>query len=168
MRRAHVLGSLALTTILITTAAAAATTGHQPSRAGSAALDTVTLVYDEPFNGGTGTFVDLGKPGLGAGDIFLTTGVPMLSHHTGKRIGVEDGTEIIISGAHDGTVEMNMTLRLPDGLVMLSGVVRHTDQPFRLPVVGGTGTYADVTGQMSEIRENRKKNVTVIKLELTY
>jgi hypothetical protein len=126
----------------------------------------VTFVYDEPVNGGTTKYVNLGKPKLGPGDMFLTNGVPMLSHETGERIGVEDGTETVVSIKHDGTVEMNMTLRLHDGLVMLSGVVRHTDTPFRIPVVGGTGAYANATGQMTELREDDKRKVTVIEVKL--
>jgi hypothetical protein len=99
--------------------------------------------------------------------MFLTVGVPMLDHATGDRIGAMDGTEIIDSARHDGTVEMNETLRFDDGLVILSGVVRHTDEPFRLAVVGGTGAYTGAHGQVSQLREDRHRKVTVLRLDLT-
>jgi hypothetical protein len=165
MRKQQLLAALAVSGVLVTVTAAAAVPGQGPSVT-SAPRQVVTFVYDEPFNGGTTKYVNLGKPGLGPGDMFLTTGVPMLSHGTTERIGLEDGSETVVSAKHNGTVEMNMTLRLHDGLVMLSGVVRHTDAPFRVPVVGGTGAYATARGQMSELREDDNQNVTVIKVQL--
>jgi len=127
---------------------------------------TTTIVYDEPFTGGHNHYVDLGKKGLGPGDMFLGVGLPIFDDETGDRIGSTDGTEVILSGRHDGTVEMNGTLRLDGGLVMLSGVVRHTDNPFRLPVVGGTGAYAAVRGQLTQLREDRHRKLTVVQLDL--
>ena len=49
---------------------------------------------------------------------------------------------------------------------MLSGVVRHTDTPFRLAVVGGTGAYAGARGQISQVKEDRRHKVTVLQLDL--
>jgi len=166
MRRPHLLAVLATTGVLVTASAAtAAQESGAPS--GVAAGDgSITFIYDEPFDGGSLKYVNLDKHKLGPGDMFLFHGVPMLEHGTDERIGVVDGTETVASVRHDGTVEMNMTLRLDDGLVMVSGVVRHTDKPFRIPVVGGTGAYANATGQMSVIREDVKRKVSVIKMEL--
>jgi hypothetical protein len=164
MRTTHLIGALATTAVLATVSTAAA--APSPEQGASAGHRKITFTYDEPFNGGTTKYVNLSKPALGPGDMFLTSEVPMLSEGTAERIGVEDITETVVSVRHDGTVEMNTTLRLRDGLVMLSGVVRHTDTPFRLPVVGGTGAYANVTGQMTELREDDDRKVTVIKVEL--
>jgi hypothetical protein len=166
MRRTHLLAGLAATAVLATVSTAAATPDPESASSNSVGHRKVTFTYDEPFDGGTTKYVNLDKPELGPGDMFLTTGVPMLSEGTTKRIGMDDGTETVVSASHDGTVEMNMTLRLHDGLVMLSGVVRHTDKPFRLPVVGGTGAYSNATGQMSQLRLDDHRKVTIIKVEL--
>jgi hypothetical protein len=168
MRRFTTLTTLAAAGVLVAGSATAVTgvTGVSgPQRAAPTPV-TTQIVYDEPFTGGHGHFIDLAKKGLGAGDMFLGVGLPLLDHETGDRIGTMDATEIIVSGRHDGTVEMNETLRLKGGLVMISGVVRHTDTPFRMAVVGGTGAYADARGQVTQLKEDRHRNVTVIQLDL--
>ena len=166
MRGSTIITTVAAAGLLAAGSAAAVTGGASESQRGTPAAVTTKIVYDEPFTGGHGHFVDLAKKGLGAGDMFLGVGIPMLDHETGKRIGRTDATEIIVSGRHDGTVEMNQTLRFTDGLVMLSGVVRHTDTPFRLAVVGGTGAYAGARGQVTQLKEDVKHKVTVLRLDL--
>ena len=125
-----------------------------------------TLVLDFPFQGGHQRFIDLGKKGLSAGDMFLSTGQPILDDATGERIGSADGVELIVSKRHDGTVTSQSTLRLPGGHVELDGVVRHTDDPFRVTVTGGTGDYLGVGGQLTLIREDAERKLSMIKVEL--
>lgn len=168
MRRALIATALAAAGIAATPAVIAAS---EPATSQSTATATATptsFVYAQPFDGGRDKYVDLAKHGIGPGDMFLFTEVPMLSEDTTTRIGLIDGTETIASARHDGTVEMNMTLRLPDGLVMVAGVVRHNDKPFALPVVGGTGAYSHATGQWTQLREDRREKVTIIRVDLEH
>jgi hypothetical protein len=129
-------------------------------------LHRQVITVDTPFAGGTTEYVDLGPKDIGPGDMFLTTGVPVMSHGSGRRIGVLDGTETIVAAAHDGVVDQTITLRLRHGLVMLGGVVRHDDTPFRLAVVGGTGRYAEVRGDMTLVREDPDRKVNVFRISL--
>jgi hypothetical protein len=124
------------------------------------------LLLDEPFEGGTTKFVDLGAKGISPGDMFLLTGLPAYSHRTGRRIGTFDGRETIVSAQHDGVVDQSGTLRLRDGLVMVGGVLRHDDTPFSFPVIGGTGRYAKARGQIMQVREDPARKVTVLRLDL--
>jgi hypothetical protein len=45
-------------------------------------------------------------------------------------------------------------------------VVRHTDQPFRITVTGGTGRYLGVGGQLTLLRSDEDRKVEVMRLEL--
>jgi hypothetical protein len=127
---------------------------------------TETMVLAFPFEGGHLRFVDTGKKGIGPGDLFLGTGLPVLDNATGQRIGTSDAVELIVSARHDGTVTSQSTLRLPGGHIDLDGVVRHTDDPFRVTVTGGTGRYSGVGGQLTLLREDVQRKVSVMRLEL--
>ena len=121
-----------------------------------------TFTFTTLFEGGTTRYVDLGKKGISAGDLFLTTGTPVYAQ--GKRIGTMDGVETIVTAAHDGTVSQQGTLRLAGGNIMLEGIGRHTDTPFRLAVVGGTRDYAFARGQLTVLREDNSRGVVVFRL----
>jgi hypothetical protein len=153
--------------VALTTAMAVSPTSAAPSDRSTAsrgAIDTMVLAF--PFQGGHQRFIDRGKKGISPGDLFLGTGLPILDNATGKRIGTGDSVELIVSARHDGTVTNQSTLRLPGGHVELDGVVRHTDHPFRTTVIGGTGRYLGVGGQLTLLRENTHRKVVVMKLEL--
>ena len=45
-------------------------------------------------------------------------------------------------------------------------MIRHTDKPLRQTVTGGTGRYAGVGGQLVLLKENSKRKVEVMRLEL--
>ena len=45
-------------------------------------------------------------------------------------------------------------------------MIRHTDKPMRWTVTGGTGRYAGVGGQLVLLKEDGKRKVEVMKLEL--
>jgi hypothetical protein len=92
--------------------------------------------------------------------------LPILDDATGERLGVGDFVELIVSGRHDGTVTNQSTLRLEGGHIDLDGIIRHTDDPSQTPVVGGTGRYVGVTGQLTMVREDSKRKVSVMRLEL--
>ena len=77
-----------------------------------------------------------------------------------------DGWEIILSGRHDGSVAGATVLRLADGNVIIDGMVRHTDDPNIFAVTGGTGSYVGVGGTMTVLRENRRRKVVIMRLEI--
>jgi hypothetical protein len=158
---AVVLGSL----VAISSGADAEQAGVAPTPLATAVVETLRLQV--PFQGGTGAYVDLGKKGLGAGDIFVGSDLPVRNLATGKRIGSMDGWEIILSAHHDGTVAGATVLHLADGNVIIDGMVRHTDEPNIFAVTGGTGTYVGVSGTMTVVRENRRRKVNIMRLEIT-
>ena len=127
---------------------------------------TETMVLAFPWQGGHQRFIDGGKKGIGPGDLFLGVGMPILDNRTGKQVGTSDAVELIVSARHDGTVTSQSTLRLPGGHIDLDGVVRHTDQPFRTTVTGGTGRYLGVGGQLTLLRSDESRKVEVMQLEL--
>jgi len=143
------------------------TNASEPVRAAASTPATETMVLDFPFEGGHGRFIDAGKKGLGPGDLFLVVGLPILDHATGEQLGTSDAVEMmLLPRRHHGTVTMQTTLRLPGGHIDLDGVVRHSDQPFRMTVTGGNGRYLGVSGQLTLLRENRHRNINVMRLEL--
>jgi hypothetical protein len=125
------------------------------------------MVLAFPFQGGHQRVIDRGPKGVGAGDLILSTGMPILDNASGERVGSGDAVELIVSKRHDGTVVDQSTLRLPGGHVDIDGVVRHTDSPFHVSVTGGTGRYLGTGGQLTLIREDSERKVVVMKLELT-
>ncbi len=127
---------------------------------------TQTMVLAFPFQGGHQRVIDRGPQGLGAGDLILSTGQPILDNASGQRVGTGDAVELIVSKRHDGTVVSRSTLRLPGGHVDIDGVVRHTDSPFRVSVTGGTGIYLGTGGQLTLIKEDPARKVVIMKLEL--
>jgi hypothetical protein len=127
---------------------------------------TTTMLLAFPFQGGHQRVIDRGPKGLGAGDLILSTGMPILDNASGQRVGTGDAVELIVSKRHDGTVVNQSTLRLPGGHVDIDGVVRHTDLPFRTSVTGGTGLYLGTGGQLTLIRQDTARKVVVMKLEL--
>jgi hypothetical protein len=53
-------------------------------------------------------------------------------------------------------VDLPVTARNGDG----GRHIRHTDTPIRPPIVGGTGHYIGVTGQLQELREDQDRQVS--------
>ena len=125
-----------------------------------------TMVLAFPWTGGHTRYLDNGRKGLGPGDLFLGTGLPILDEATGARVGEGDFTELIVSGRHDGTVTNQSTLRLAGGHIDLDGIIRHTDDPSQTSVVGGTGRYVGVSGQLTLVREDGSRKVSVMRLDL--
>jgi hypothetical protein len=140
---------------------------HNPASTGTSPV-TQHITINTPFEGGVFHYIDVGTPDIGPGDMFTTTGLPVRNEKTGKRIGALDGLETILSPRHDGTVRQELTFRLPRGTVEVAGNLRHTDKPIRLPVVGGTGNYVGVTGQLRELGEDPKRNVSISQLTLIH
>lgn len=146
--------------------AATPTSAREAVDARAASADTETMVLAFPWQGGHLRFIDTGKKGIGPGDLFLGVGLPILDDSTGERIGTSDAVELILSARHHGTVTSQSTLRLAGGHIDLDGVVRHTDQPFRVTVTGGTGRYLGVGGQLTLLRSDEDRKVDIMRLEL--
>jgi hypothetical protein len=157
-------GALAL--VAAPALAVAATSPDRPVALHSASRQPVTVDFTVAWNGGHSRTVDLGRHGLSVGDEFFTTDQPAYATRTKERIGSLDGGETIVAMAHQGTVRQDGTLRLHGGLVMFAGIVRHTDQPFRIAVTGGTGRYAHTTGQLVVLSEDDQTKTTNLELQL--
>ena len=137
-----------------------------PSRGDPAQQVELTMLLSTPWLGGHQHYIDRGKKGPSAGDLFLGTDAPVFDEGTGDRIGSADAVELIVSGRHNGTVTGQQTLRLPGGHVDVDGIMRHSDKPLQLPVIGGTGRFAGAGGQLTLVREDRERKVSIMKLEL--
>jgi hypothetical protein len=144
-------------------AAATATSAHALAAEDPAAPRVLHL--SQAFDAGRGGYVDLGRKGIGPGDLFYGTAAPLLDVDNGRRVGTQEGIETLISGAHDGTVAMAGAIRLAGGRIEFAGTVRHSDPGTPLAVVGGTGAYAGARGEMTE-REDRANKRTLITLTL--
>ena|SRR5690348_1827080 len=128
------------------------------------AVAATTLTFTTPFTGGHTHYVDNGRKGMSAGDMFLTTGAP-LRDATGHRAGAFEGMETLLSLAHRGTVSVAGSLRLHGGTLVVAGTVRHTDKGQPLAVVGGTGAYAGARGELTQ-REDARRKRTVMRITL--
>lgn len=126
------------------------------------------ITVNTPFEGGVFHYVDVGTPDIGPGDMFTVTGLPVRSEKTGRRLGALDAIETVLSARHDGTVRREFTFRFARGTIEVAGTLRHTNQPIRLPVIGGTGDYVGVTGQLREVREDPKRRVSIDRLILIH
>jgi hypothetical protein len=158
------IGSVVALTVALTESPGSSALGNHSTPTATAS-DSMVLAF--PFTGGHTRYIDQGKKGDSPGDLYLSTGSPILDNATGQRIGSSDTVELIVSMRHNGTVTSEGTLRLPGGHVELDGVVRHSDDPFRISVTGGTGRYLGVRGQLT-LRENNQRKVTIMKLELEH
>lgn len=145
----------------------ASSAADEPGRVASNQSPVVEKVtINTPFEGGVFHYVDVGTPDIGPGDMFTVTGLPVRDERTGKRVGALDALETVLSARHDGTVRQEFTFRFAGGTVDIAGNLRHTDKPIRLPVVGGTGDFAGVTGQLRELREDPERQVSITRLIL--
>jgi hypothetical protein len=152
-------------TLLGQTVGTASPTASTPR--GSVERVETTMLLSMPWTGGHSRYLDRGRKGPSAGDVFLLTDQPVNDEHTGRRIGAADAVELILSGRHDGTVTSQSTLRLPGGHVEVDGIIRHTDDPIRVTVTGGTQRFAGAGGQMVLLRADPDRKVSIVRLELT-
>ena len=128
---------------------------------------TETILLTQPWTGGHGHYLDRGRKGPSWGDVFMGIDVPLIDESTGDRVGSSDAVEFILGGRHDGTVTSQQTLRLPRGHIEIDGIIRHTDDPLRMTVIGGTGDFQGVGGRLVAT-ENTKRKVSILKVELIH
>lgn len=151
--------------VVVAVAAVSAALAINGASDGSALETPRTLTLSTPFDGGKTHEVDLGRKGIGAGDMALSTDTPLRDEQTGRRVGTLERMETILSGAHNGTVALSGAIRLRDGRIEVAGTLRHTDRAQALAVIGGTGAYANGRGQVTE-REDERRKVTIMRVTL--
>lgn len=120
--------------------------GSSPSSAGEQTPRTIELV---PGAGGGGAAIDVGRPNkrsAGAGDYFITTNAPLLDPETRRRVGRLDAVELVFGR---GGEFWTLTARLAGGTLQVVGERRHPRRVNVLPIVGGTGAYANMRGTMT-------------------
>jgi hypothetical protein len=78
------------------------------------------------------------------GDSFIATNVPLRDAQTRRRVGRADALETVFGRQGE---YWTITARLADGQAY--GQRRHPEHVSVLPVVGGTGAYANARGTMS-------------------
>lgn len=155
-------GMKPITTVAAAAFAAAAIT--VPTALGQSAPGRSFEVV-QPFTGGKTTTINAGRKSIGPGDQFLSTGLPLLDAPRGTRIGTADGMETIVGRAGGGTVNMTGVLRLKDGKLHFGGLLRRSDTPQALPVLGGTGAYAGARGTLTASEDGTAK-VVRLRVEL--
>jgi hypothetical protein len=151
--------------VVVAVAAVSAGLAISGPSSGSAIEAPRTLTLTTPFEGGKATEVDLGKKGLGSGDMVLTTDIPLRDEASGRRVAALDVVETILSAAHNGTVQMQGAIRLSDGRVEFAATLRHTDPVESMAIVGGTGAYANVRGEVT-IREDERRKLNIMRVSL--
>jgi hypothetical protein len=94
-------------------------------------------------------FVDLGEPGVTAGDFFVQTDTLTLDDHT-------TGTDIIHCVATGGEAAPGLcdaALTLEDGTLTASGTIPNFEpadgEPFRIAITGGTQRYRRARGHIT-------------------
>jgi len=93
--------------------------------------------------------IDTGKPGDSVGDI-LVFDQPLLGEHK-QKIGNNSGTCIRTQVGH--SFQCQWTLTLQNGSIQVAG--REFDQGVStLSIVGGTGQYAGIRGDMESVNNN--------------
>jgi hypothetical protein len=120
---------------------------------------TTTIELLAPPGGKTTEVIPVGSDDHAVGDYFVTTDGPLVHPKSRKPAGSIDGIETILGPVSDA---VNLTVRLSHGMILVVGQRRHPDTTNTLVVVGGTGTYAGVTGtlELTEIGDTGKALMT--------
>ncbi len=107
-------------------------------------LQTLVTIADARVH--SAQIVDTGAPGDSVGDV-LVFDQPLLDEHA-SRIGNNSGTCIRTRVGH--SFQCQWTLTLEDGSIQVAG--REFDEgESRIAIVGGTGKYAGITGEMKSV-----------------
>ena len=93
-------------------------------------------------------YIDAGDPGESAGDsIVFTNRLVNAQAQLGKPRGAAVGRDAVrVTFIARGFAEIAGTAFLPNGKIVVAGAVRESAGADYIPVVGGTGTYANARG----------------------
>jgi hypothetical protein len=143
--------------VAVACASVAIAVGAGPAAAGGG-NGTKTVRFHSPDV--APTFVDLGEPGRGVGDLTIFDGT--VQDAKGRRdVGRYYGTQITVAVADTQVVQSMITYDLGRGDTLLFGGIGEypaeggglvKGQRFTRPVLGGTGKYAGATGTITTIR----------------
>ena len=113
------------------------------SASSTAVPRTMTLVSVDT---GTGDqYVDVGTKGESIGDMVIFTELLRDPRSANKVVG---HNEILCITVSRNAGRCHGTLFLPGGRIEAAGTVRFTTRTFRVPIVGGTGSYAAAAGEL--------------------
>lgn len=142
----------AATAALLAAAAALPAAASAADRADVLRLTTRNIVV---------TPVDLGAPGKSPGDMYAYSGDV---HRGGKRVGSLYGSHIALGVEGDREIVQGLiTFRMGRDEIMAAGLAQYPadsqsgtviDEPFRRPIIGGTGRYAGARGTLTTVRRN--------------
>jgi hypothetical protein len=128
---------------------------------GCAVTDDRTLVTIADAQTGPATLVDMGEPGDSVGDTVVFD-QPLLDEH-GAAIGNNSGVCIRTHAGH--SYQCQWTLTFDDGSIQVAG--READQgSSAISIVGGTGAYIGISGEMISTNNNDGTFTQVLKFRL--
>lgn len=134
--------TVAAATLAALGAGAALAAAGQPAAA-PASAKTLRLVATP--KGGSG--LDLGRKGPSVGDEFFEHG--RLRDAAGHAAGTfQLVTQLVAGNGRHGSEHNSLALRMPGGTLETDGTHPTADR-YRVPVTGGTGTYAGAGGVLS-------------------
>jgi hypothetical protein len=135
------LGAAAATVAAASDSGSASSSQPAAIKAAPAAKHTTSFTVFMP--GTKSQFIDIGAGGYSPGDYFLARGAVM-NHAGGIRIGGLAGIWTLLSPAAD---DASVMFHLKRGTIYIDGKIQHQKPRSVLRIAGGTGRYADATGQ---------------------
>jgi hypothetical protein len=119
-----------------------------PARAGA----TLHLVAKD----GVVTPIDLGTKGFGIGDQYVLSDV---LYRDGRRVGRDAATCTVVTAEGDSICDL--VLVLPDGHLLVHGLLPASPGTIRLAVTGSTGQFATARGDAVLIQRESSSELTV-------
>ena len=140
----------------------------------AAAVGGVSLVSAEGAGAGAGgktmrllsvdsgleQFVDTGERGESPGD---TIYFQELLYDRTRGAGAIGHSEIMCAFLGEDSARCSATFFFPEGKIEAGGAI-HFRRTFRVPVLGGTGSYAGARGEVAVTEVNETRDRTVIRL----
>src|SRR3954447_9825754 len=130
-----------------------ASAGAAPATAASARRgETFHLVAKD----GKVTSIDLGAKGFGVGDEYVLSDV---LYRDGRRVRRDAATCTVVTAEGDSICDL--VLVLPEGPLMVHGLLPASPGTIRLAVLGGTGRYATARGDVVLTQKESSWDLTV-------